>query len=44
MAAQSGHDLFQFLFPPSALEKQAIPVNDIVQEVTKKLGKMTDVA
>jgi multiple sugar transport system substrate-binding protein len=44
VAAQSGHDLFQFLFPPSALEKQTIPLNDIVQEVTKKLGKMTDVA
>ncbi len=44
VAAQKGHDLFQFLFPPSALEKQTIPMNDIVQEVTKKLGKMTDVA
>ncbi len=44
VAAQSGHDLVQFLFPPSALEKQTIPLNDIVQEVTKKLGKMTDVA
>jgi multiple sugar transport system substrate-binding protein len=44
VAAQSGHDLVQFLFPPSALEKQVVPVNDLVQEVTKKLGKMTDVA
>jgi multiple sugar transport system substrate-binding protein len=44
VAAQSGHDLFQFLFPPSALEQQTIPLNDIVQEVTKKVGKMTDVA
>jgi multiple sugar transport system substrate-binding protein len=44
VAAQKGHDLFQFLFPPSALEKQTLPLNDIVQEVTKKLGKMTDVA
>jgi multiple sugar transport system substrate-binding protein len=44
VAAQSGHDLFQFLFPPSALEKQTIPLNDVVQEITKKLGKMTDVA
>jgi multiple sugar transport system substrate-binding protein len=44
VAAQSGHDLFQFLFPPSALEKQTIPMNVIVQEVTRKLGKMTDVA
>ncbi len=44
VSAQKGHDLFQFLFPPSALEKQTIPLNDVVQEVTKKLGKMTDVA
>jgi multiple sugar transport system substrate-binding protein len=44
VSAQSGHDLVQFLFPPSALEKQVVPLNDIVQEVTKKLGKMTDVA
>jgi multiple sugar transport system substrate-binding protein len=44
VAAQNGHDLVQFLFPPSALEKQVLPVNDLVQEVTKKLGKMTDVA
>jgi multiple sugar transport system substrate-binding protein len=44
VAAQQGHDLFQFLFPPSALEKQVIPLNDVVQELTKKLGKMTDVA
>jgi multiple sugar transport system substrate-binding protein len=44
VAAQKGHDLFQFLFPPAALEKQTIPLNDVVQEITKKLGKMTDVA
>jgi multiple sugar transport system substrate-binding protein len=44
VAAQKGHDLFQFLFPPSALEKQTIPMNDVVQEISKKLGKMTDVA
>jgi multiple sugar transport system substrate-binding protein len=44
VAAQKGHDLFQFLFPPSALEKQTIPMNDVVQEITRKLGKMTDVA
>jgi multiple sugar transport system substrate-binding protein len=44
VAAQSGHDMVQFLFPPSALEKSTLPLNDIVQEVSKKLGKMTDVA
>ena len=43
VAAQSGHDLFQFLSPPSSFQKQVIPLNDIVQEVTRKLGKMTDV-
>jgi multiple sugar transport system substrate-binding protein len=43
VAAQSGHDLFQFLSPPSSFQKQVIPVNDLVQEVTRKLGKMTDV-
>jgi multiple sugar transport system substrate-binding protein len=44
VAAQKGHDMVQFLFPPSALEKSTLPLNDIVQEVTKKLGTMTDVA
>jgi multiple sugar transport system substrate-binding protein len=44
VAAQSGHDLFQFLNPPSSFQKQIVPVNDLVQEVTKKLGPMTRVA
>ena len=44
VAAQSGHDLFQFLSPPSSFQRQVIPLNDIVQEVTKKLGPMTRVA
>jgi multiple sugar transport system substrate-binding protein len=44
VAAQSGHDLYQFLSPPSSYQKQVIPLNDIIQEVTKKLGRMTDVA
>jgi len=43
VAAQSGHDLFQFLSPPSSFQKQVIPLNDIVQEVTRKLGPMTTV-
>jgi multiple sugar transport system substrate-binding protein len=43
VAAQSGHDLFQFLSPPSSFQKQVVPVNDLVQEVTRKLGKMTEV-
>jgi multiple sugar transport system substrate-binding protein len=43
VAAQSGHDLFQFLSPPSSFQKQVVPVNDLVQEVTKKLGPMSKV-
>jgi multiple sugar transport system substrate-binding protein len=44
VAAQSGHDLFWFISPPSSFQKQTVPVNDLVQEVTKKLGPMTKVA
>jgi len=44
VAAQSGHDLVQFTAPPSSFQKQLVPVNDIVQEVTKKLGPMSRVA
>lgn len=44
VAAQSGHDLFWFISPPSTFQKQVVPVNDIVQEVTRKLGPMSRVA
>lgn len=44
VAAQSGHDLFFFLSPPAAYENQVIPLNDVVQQVTKKRGKMKDLA
>lgn len=44
VAAQSGHDLFWFISPPATFQKQAIPVTDLVQEVSKKLGKMAKVA
>jgi multiple sugar transport system substrate-binding protein len=44
VAAQSGHDLFWFISPPATFQKQAIPVTDLVQEVSKKLGRMTKVA
>ncbi len=40
VAAQSGHDLFQFLAPPASHEDNVIALNDIVQEVTRKSGKM----
>ena len=44
VAAQSGHDLFWFLAPPAQYEDQVVSHNDIVQEVTKKRGKMAQVA
>jgi multiple sugar transport system substrate-binding protein len=44
VAAQSGHDLFWFISPPSTFQKQTLPLNDIVQEVSRKLGRMTAVA
>ena len=44
VAAQSGHDLFWFLAPPAQYEDQVINHASIVQQVTKKRGKMADVA
>jgi multiple sugar transport system substrate-binding protein len=44
VAAQSGHDIFFFLTPPAAYEDQVINHANIVQEVTKKRGKMKTVA
>jgi multiple sugar transport system substrate-binding protein len=44
VAAQSGHDIFFFLTPPAAYEDQVINHADIVQEVSKKRGKMKTVA
>jgi multiple sugar transport system substrate-binding protein len=43
VAAQSGHDLFWFLAPPAQYEDQVVNHADIVQEVTKRRGKMADV-
>jgi hypothetical protein len=34
VAAQSGHDLFWFISPPSSFQRQTVPVNDLVQEVS----------
>jgi multiple sugar transport system substrate-binding protein len=43
VAAQSGHDLFQFLSPPSAYEDRVIALNDVVQQVERKVGKISRV-
>jgi multiple sugar transport system substrate-binding protein len=44
VAAQSGHDLFWFISPPSSFQRQTVPMNDLVQEVTKRFGPMSEVA
>jgi multiple sugar transport system substrate-binding protein len=43
VAARSGHDIVQFLAPPAAFEDQVIDHKEIVQEVTRKVGKMSKV-
>ena len=40
VAARSGHDLFQFLAPPAQHEDNVIALNDVVQQVQKKVGKL----
>jgi multiple sugar transport system substrate-binding protein len=40
VAAQSGHDLFQFLSPPAAYEDRVLALNDVVRQVEKKVGKI----
>ena len=42
VAAQKGHDLFMFLSPPAAYEKQVIDHAEIYQQVEKKWGKTVD--
>jgi len=43
-AAKKGHDLFMFLAPPAAYEKQVIDHGEIYQQVQKKHGKMVPLA
>jgi multiple sugar transport system substrate-binding protein len=42
--AKKGHDLFMFLSPPAAYEKQVIDMTHVYQEVEKKHGKKIDLA
>jgi multiple sugar transport system substrate-binding protein len=42
VSAQRGHDLFMFLSPPPAYEKQVIDHAEIYQQVAKKWGKPID--
>src|SRR6266498_83098 len=42
VAAKKGHDLFMFLSPPAAYEKQVIDHKEIYEEVQRKHGKAID--
>jgi multiple sugar transport system substrate-binding protein len=42
--ARKGHDLFMFLSPPAAYEKQVIDMTHVYQEVEKKHGNKIDLA
>jgi multiple sugar transport system substrate-binding protein len=44
VAAKKGHDLFMFLSPPAAYEKQVIDHGEVYRELEKKHGKMIDLA
>jgi multiple sugar transport system substrate-binding protein len=44
VAAQSGHDLFEFLSPPASYEDQLIDHHEIVQEISRKVGKIGELA
>src|SRR5581483_323617 len=44
VSAKAGHDLFMFLSPPAAYEKQVIDHKEVYQEVERKHGKMISLA
>src|SRR5205814_1899127 len=42
VAAQQGHDLFQFLSPPGAFEPQVLDMADVVKEAEHQHGPLVD--
>jgi len=44
VSAKKGHDLFMFLSPPAAYEKQTLDLTDVYQECERKHGKKIDLA
>src|SRR5207237_5287175 len=42
VAAQQGHDLFQFLSPPGAFEEHVLDMGDLVQEAERQHGPLLD--
>ena len=43
-SARKGHDIFMFLSPPAAYEKQVVDMTHVYQEVERKHGKKIDLA
>ena len=44
VAAQQGHDLFQFVSPPAAFAPHVLDTADVVQEAVKRHGPILDLA
>ncbi|GIV77677.1 MAG: ABC transporter substrate-binding protein [Litorilinea sp.] len=44
VAAQSGHDLFGFISPPSAFEPEVIDHTDVIEEAENRFGQMHPLA
>src|SRR5581483_10721594 len=44
VAAQKGHDLFLFNWPPPAYEEQTVDMKDVYEELERKVGKPIDLA
>src|SRR5438552_14113008 len=44
VAAQQGHDLFQFLSPPGALEPQVLDMADVVTDAERQHGPILDLS
>ena len=44
VAARNGHDLVQHLSPPAAFEDQVINHANLIKDITKKVGKMNELA
>jgi multiple sugar transport system substrate-binding protein len=42
VAAQKGHDLFLFNWPPPSFEEQTVDMADVYQELERKVGKPID--
>src|SRR5438477_12405209 len=42
VAAQQGHDLFQFLSPPGAFEPQVLDLADVMKEARRRHGPLID--